>query len=88
MQSSTIRHASVSPVKIDKSIEKLSDTVFNNRSESLGMTKFNPVLKNNKKSLNMGVRKRELDRIERENHAFAKRLFSNPGSIQKREMDA
>ena len=26
-------------------------------------------------SLNMGVRKRETERIERENHAFAKRLF-------------
>jgi len=26
-------------------------------------------------SLNMGIRKRETDRIEKENHAFAKRLF-------------
>jgi hypothetical protein len=26
-------------------------------------------------SLNMGVRKRETERIEKENHAFAKRLF-------------
>jgi hypothetical protein len=26
-------------------------------------------------SLNMGLRKRETDRIEKENHAFAKRLF-------------
>ena len=26
-------------------------------------------------SLNMGLRKRENDRIEKENHAFAKRLF-------------
>ena len=28
-----------------------------------------------KSSLNMGFRKRENDRIEKENHAFAKRLF-------------
>ena len=35
----------------------------------------------------MGVRKRENDRIERENHAFAKRLFSNPAMIKKKEMD-
>lgn len=27
-------------------------------------------------SLNMGLRKRETDRIEKENHAFAKRLFN------------
>jgi hypothetical protein len=26
-------------------------------------------------SLNMGVRKKETERIEKENHAFAKRLF-------------
>ena len=26
-------------------------------------------------SLNMGIRKRETERIEKENHAFAKRLF-------------
>jgi len=28
-------------------------------------------------SLNMGVRKRETERIEKENHAFAKRLLIN-----------
>jgi len=33
------------------------------------------------RSLNISVRKRENDRIERENHAFAKRLFENSGSI-------
>lgn len=33
------------------------------------------------RSLNISVRKRENDRIERENHAFAKRLFENGGSI-------
>ena len=29
------------------------------------------------KSLNISVRKRENDKIERENHAFAKKLFEN-----------
>lgn len=33
------------------------------------------------RSLNISVRKRENDRIERENHAFAKRLFENCGSV-------
>ena len=32
-------------------------------------------VKNGPTSLNMGVRKRETERIEKENHAFAKRLF-------------
>jgi hypothetical protein len=39
------------------------------------------------KSLNIVVRKRENDRIERENHAFAKRLFSNLPTLKKRDMD-
>jgi hypothetical protein len=30
----------------------------------------------------------ENERIERENHAFAKRLYSNQGHIKKRELDA
>ena len=38
-------------------------------------------------SLNIAQRRRENERIERENHAFAKRLFSNTGSIKKREFD-
>ena len=33
------------------------------------------------KSLNINVRKKETARIERENHAFARRLFENGGSI-------
>lgn len=33
------------------------------------------------RSLNISVRKKENDRIERENHAFAKRLFENKGSV-------
>lgn len=40
------------------------------------------------RSLNITLRKTENDRIERENHAFAKRLFNNTGSIQKASMDA
>ena len=35
------------------------------------------------RSLNIQIRRRENERIERENHAFAKRLFQNQGSISK-----
>ena len=38
-------------------------------------------------SLNMGVRKKETERIEKENHAFAKRLFDNQAVLQKKELD-
>jgi len=40
-----------------------------------GGTRGKSVRVNGPTSLNMGVRKRETERIERENHAFAKRLF-------------
>ena len=36
------------------------------------------------RSLNISVRKKENDRIERENHAFARRLFQNGGNISKK----
>lgn len=39
------------------------------------------------RSLNISVRRRENERIERENHAFAKRLFQNSGSISKQKLD-
>ena len=39
------------------------------------------------RSLNIGIRKKENDRIERENQAFAKKLFDNNGSISKRKLD-
>lgn len=39
------------------------------------------------KSLNLAVRKKETDRIERENHAFAKRLFDRTSYVQKKAMD-
>lgn len=39
------------------------------------------------KSLNIANRRRDNARIERENHAFAKRLFSNSGSISKSALD-
>ena len=39
-------------------------------------------------SLNMGVRKRETERIERENHAFAKRLFDKQAVLQKKGLDS
>ena len=38
-------------------------------------------------SLNMGLRKRETERIERENHAFAKRLFDKQAVLQKKTFD-
>ena len=41
------------------------------------------------KSLNLGLRRRENERIERENQAFAKRLFEKQrmGSLSKAKMD-
>ena len=39
------------------------------------------------RSLNISVRKKENERIERENHAFAKRLFQNNSSISKHKLD-
>ena len=39
------------------------------------------------KSLNISIRRKENERIERENHAFAKRLFQNTGSISKQKLD-
>ena len=39
------------------------------------------------RSLNISIRRRENERIERENHAFAKRLFQNHGSISKQRLD-
>ena len=39
------------------------------------------------KSLNMGYRKRETERIERENHAFAKRLFDKQANLSKKKLD-
>ena len=39
------------------------------------------------KSLNIGYRKRETERIEQENHAFAKRLFDKQANLNKKKMD-
>jgi len=41
----------------------------------------------NPRSLNIAVRQREQDRIEKENHALAKKLFQNKASIRKSELD-
>ena len=38
-------------------------------------------------SLNYAARKRETERIERENHVIAKRLFSNCATIRKQDQD-
>ena len=35
----------------------------------------------------MGMRKRETERIEKENHAFAKRLFDKQAVLKKRQLD-
>ena len=40
------------------------------------------------RSLNISVRRKENERIERENHAFAKRLYSNTGSISKKQLES
>ena len=42
---------------------------------------------NSYKSLNLPFRKRETDRIERENHAFAKRLFDRPANLSKKKLE-
>ena len=39
------------------------------------------------KSLNMNYRKRETERIELENHAFAKRLFDKQANLNKKKLD-
>ena len=39
------------------------------------------------RSLNISIRKQENERIERENQAFAKKLFDNSGHISKRKLD-
>ena len=39
------------------------------------------------RSLNYLTRRRENERIEKENHNFAKRLFSNAATIKKADLD-
>ena len=38
-------------------------------------------------SLNLGIRKKMNEKIESENHEFAKRLFSNSGSISSKKLE-
>ena len=40
-----------------------------------------------KNSLNLPYRKRETDRIEKENHAFAKRLLERTSNLNKKKLD-
>jgi hypothetical protein len=40
-----------------------------------------------KKSLNLGVRKRENERIEAENYKFAQKLYTNSGCISRKQLD-
>lgn len=49
--------------------------------------KAKPVLTGTKKSLNYERRRKEFERIERENMAIAQRLFNKQGSISKKKMD-
>lgn len=54
------------------------------------VAKRNQSVKNSAKgpiSLNMIVRKRETERIEKENHAFAKRLFDKQAVLNKKGLD-
>ena len=37
--------------------------------------------------MNLVVRKRETERIERENHAFAKRLFDKKAIVEKKKLE-
>ena len=37
--------------------------------------------------MNLGVRKKETERIERENHAFAKRLFDKRAVVEKKNLE-
>lgn len=71
-------------------LDKLVDISHGKRSSVNNPTALNKSTTLNKSvrsgsfstgSLNISVRKKENDRIERENHAFAKRLFENSGSI-------
>lgn len=39
------------------------------------------------RSLNLGQRRREIERIEAENHAFAKRLFDKQPNLQKSSLE-
>jgi len=39
------------------------------------------------KSLNMAARRKETERIEKENHAFAKRLFDKQANFSKKKLD-
>jgi hypothetical protein len=39
------------------------------------------------KSLNMAARRRETERIEKENHAFAKRLFDKQANFSKKKLE-
>ena len=39
------------------------------------------------RSLNLAVRKKETERIEQENHAFARRLFEKVPNLEKKQLD-
>lgn len=64
--------------------------ISNGKWSSVAKAEKKPVKKKpvvEKKSLNYERRKKEFERIERENMAIAQRLFNKQGSISKKKMD-
>lgn len=61
----------------------------NNEStkDLISQSAFSAVTKTRDRSLNIGLRKRENERIERENVKFAQKLYSNAGSISRKKLD-
>ena len=69
-------------------LNKLVDISQGKNASINGPATYKKAGGNGPRSLNIAVRKKETARIERENHAFAKRLFENGGTISVRKLDA
>ena len=65
----------------------MAPPIRKNRNSSIRATNLRAPGSRGPTSLNMGIRKRETERIERENHAFAKRLFDKQAVLQKKAFD-
>lgn len=63
-------------VTVSASPKDSNSLLFQSKSYSIGP-----------QSLNIQIRRRENERIERENQAFAKKLFDNTGFISKKKHD-
>ena len=57
------------------------------RSTAHSMTSFSAYGNYVGAGTNLGNRRRETDRIERENHSFAKRLFQKGAVVKKKKLD-